>query len=131
VLVRVRDRVGNAGDPQAFPVTLATPEEIERQAETRVRVTGRVLYRGQPVAGAIVSLKAGEDNEFGPVETDEQGKYAIEDVPVGAYEVSARGVVNNTPRFPPAPLGLEVKPGDPRVKRLDIAIRPNRLPEDQ
>ena len=96
---------------------------------TRVRVTGRVLYRDQPVPDATVTLQAADGTEYGPVQTDDQGVYGIENVPLGAYAVSARGVVNNTPRFPAEAMTLEVKASDGRVKRLDISIRPNRVPD--
>ncbi|MCO6456238.1 MAG: carboxypeptidase regulatory-like domain-containing protein, partial [Pirellulaceae bacterium] len=128
LLLRARDRVGNQGKILSYEVQAIPEAELQKQRETLVLVTGRVLYREQPVPGATVGLKAADGKEYGPVQTDEQGQYRIENVPVGSYQVDARGVVRNTPRFPAEPITFEIKQGDPRLKRLDIPIRPNRAP---
>lgn len=57
-------------------------------AEAPPAVAGRVVFRGKPVPGAVVTVRQ-QERQWSAV-TDEHGRFAIPEVPEGAVEVEAR-----------------------------------------
>lgn len=51
-------------------------------------VSGRVVHRGKPVPGAVVTVRQ-QDKQWQTV-TDEEGRFSVPDVPEGAVEIEAR-----------------------------------------
>lgn len=89
-------------------------------------VTGTVTADGRPAAGARVSVMrdTGRQGGFVPIvqsaKTDGEGKYAVEDVPAGAYHVHA-----DLPEHSGRSKDLVVRPGD-KAFTIDLELR--RLP---
>jgi len=51
-------------------------------------VSGRVVYRGKPVPGAVVTVR--QEGRQWSTTTDEQGRFTVADAPEGVVEVEAR-----------------------------------------
>jgi hypothetical protein len=75
------------------PPTVVAPPAPPRPASTGGTVQGRVLWNGQPVAGAtaFVADNASRSVRYGTATTDDQGRFAISGVPEGSRVVSVQG----------------------------------------
>lgn len=69
-----------------FALCLAPGYAVEDAPQPAV--AGRVVFRGKPVPGAVVTVRQ-QDRQWQAI-TDEQGRFSVGEVPDGAVEVEAR-----------------------------------------
>ncbi len=96
------------------------PEEKKPQEEARV--SGKVLFKGAPVPGGVITLHgAGGKTYSAPLA--ENGNYAVKDLPPGEYKIT----VNTEVLKAPAPVGPKGEK-TPAIKEPDAKAGPKYLP---
>ena len=84
-----------ATTPAVVPAlpTVVAPPALPRPASSGGTVQGRVLWNGQPVAGAtaFVADNASGSVRYGTATTDDQGRFSISGVPEGRRVVFVQG----------------------------------------
>lgn len=134
--VRAVDRVGNASKVFTQSILIVSAEEATRMAaEATNAIRGSVLYGGEPVAGATISLKRPEATEANlspssatesqekplpSIQTDQKGNFALEDVRVGNYTMVVEALVRGLKRI--QTFEIEVTPAPARL-RQDVELR--------
>jgi hemoglobin len=97
--------------------TEKNPEE--KKADTPAEITGKVLYKGKPAAGAQVSFVPAEGKPVsGKVAAD--GTYQLTVKP-GVYAITVSG---------PANLGLPAKYADPKKPQMKVGINEGKQNRD-
>jgi hypothetical protein len=120
-LIRATDQVGNVSEYYPKRVQILTPEQATAKIEAQARtVEGTVIFRDTPVPNAVVTLRGPENAEVASGRAGEDGQFSIGNVPVGEFQVSAEGVINNVPRFGAQPVVVELAPS--LVVRADIHL---------
>jgi hypothetical protein len=97
LLIQVTDAAGNASTPESIEIELRTEAEAMAEKNQPKTITGTVVNGKSPVPKATVELldKAQPPKVLATRTTDDQGRFRIDKVPPGPYQVNARGLVRN------------------------------------
>ena len=121
LLLRATDKVGNSSGYSRVSVRVVTPEQADAmQAQLTNRVSGTVLYGGQPVPNAQLTLESEKGPEVAPTVTDDNGNFAFLEVPAGTFQLTAKKLLRNKVRQIAVPVVVEPPPD--RVKRIVIEL---------
>lgn len=108
-----RDTSAAATDSTASSSNAPAPPRITRSPSPRVRINGVITTTfGEPVANARVRIWGGQ---YATV-TNEEGAYALSDVPAGTHTLEVRKI-----GFVPSRLAVDVL-GDSEPTRVDVSI---------
>ena len=127
VLVRSTDRLGNASDYLKVPVKVISQDAARAGMPAPNRVRGRVVYGKlgkSPVGGATVRLIAKGDQKAIQATTDEDGRFAFDQVVPGEYELAAEVLVRGNQRS--AKLGLQVPAPPTAVEPVELILQTPR-----
>lgn len=122
VLVRATDRADNVSKIESARLRVVTPEEASTQTDVRNTITGSVVFGGQPVPDAKVTLEVAQGQEpFAPVVTQTAGTFVFSKVPPGNYRVSVVALIHNKNRRQTADVIVEPSPA--RVPAVRILLK--------
>lgn len=88
------------------------------------KVSGKVTFRGEPVAQGLVLFAEREKNLYFTAKLDQEGTYRVktaegEGLPVGSYEVTVNPPVLDAP-----PIGSTMRPAQvPRFPNIPLKYR--------
>ncbi|HEX2474222.1 MAG TPA: carboxypeptidase-like regulatory domain-containing protein, partial [Lacipirellulaceae bacterium] len=95
VLVRATDEVGHVTDGRSDLVSVdekpAEPNPQQQRQRKTVTVSGRVLYRGEPLRNTTVQFDPPLSPPIPPVKANDEGKFVFRNVPPGTHKLWARG----------------------------------------
>lgn len=121
LLVRATDKVGNEGEYAKVPVVVVTKQEAETRAKLQTnRVSGVVLFSKQVVPAAKVELRDEKQQVVAVETTDDQGRFAFPQVPLGKYRLRVRGISRNRSRE--KELDVVVPPPPAQSVQLEIQL---------
>jgi len=122
VLVRAMDRADDISKIESARLRVVTPEEASTQTDVRNTITGSVVFGGQPVADAKVTLEVPQGQEpFAPVITQTAGTFVFNKVPPGNYRISVVALIHNKNRRQTADVVVEPSPA--RVPGVRILLK--------
>lgn len=122
VLVRATDRADNVSKIESARLRVVTPEEASTQFDVRNTITGSVVFGGQPVPDAKVSIEVAQGQEpIAPVVTPAAGTFVFNKVPPGNYRISVVALIHNKNRRQTADVVVEPSPA--RVPSVRILLK--------
>jgi hypothetical protein len=121
ILLRPTDKVGNVGEITKVRVQLVSPGDLAALKAAGSRIIGTVRYGGDPLPQARVTLQSAEAKEVGAVQTDADGRFALEGVPPGTYKLAARGLSRNKPRTGEQQVVVPAPPA--KTPRIELDVR--------
>ena len=98
-----------------------TPEQAAAKVEAQAKtIEGTVIFRDAPVPNAVVKLLGPEMRQVAAARPARTDNSRSPNVPVGKFQISTEGVINDVPRFGGQPVIVELAPGP--VVRADIRL---------
>jgi hypothetical protein len=127
VLVKAIDEVGHQTIKRSAPIEIVEkrteeklmPEQSKQHKVTSVR--GSVVYRGEPLAEAVVQFDPPLSTPIGPVKTDSTGNFTVHKVPPGKHKLRARGRGRGYPRH--AQLEIEVPEAPKTLDGVTLEVK--------
>ncbi|MBW3598111.1 MAG: hypothetical protein KY475_12655, partial [Planctomycetes bacterium] len=130
LLVRMTDEVGNVRVLPQGSIHIIAPEELAARKAAEVnRVAGVVVYGDQPQPDIEVQLESETGFVIGPVRTGEDGRFEFPRVPVGAYKITAGGLVRGAQRVYPydgEDAAITVDPPPKAIPALRLSLKTRR-----